>query len=148
MLDALADAKLRLHRELAGSSSISIEPVEADRWIANSLLQKAIRRGEVDVAQRAAISFLRQGGSAIWRRFMIIAFEDVGVASPDVVALTVAASSDAQWRRAVGAAETIAVHLAGRLSEAPKSRSAEHLITTVRHHPSFAKIRTETARRS
>ncbi|MGC1898958.1 MAG: hypothetical protein WA716_09655, partial [Pseudolabrys sp.] len=53
----------------------------------------------------------------------MIAFEDVGVASPDAVATTVA-STDSSWRK-----------------ESPKSRSAEHLITSADHHPSLAKLR-------
>ena len=65
----------------------------ADKWVANSLLQKSIRRGEVEVAEKAALTFLEHGGSAIWRRLLIIAFEDLGAASPEVVAMTVAAST-------------------------------------------------------
>ena len=106
-----------------------------------SLLQKSIRRGEVETAQRAAFTLFAQKGSAIWRRFMVIAFEDVGAASPDAVAMTVAASTDSSWRRKNGGDLHIAVQLARVLAEAPKSRSAEHLITSAQHHPSLAKAR-------
>jgi hypothetical protein len=72
---------------------------------------------------------------------MVIAFEDVGAASPDAVAMTVAASKDPSWRRKNGGDLHIAVQLARLLAESPKSRSAEHLITSAQHHPSLAKAR-------
>jgi hypothetical protein len=136
--DTLLSAKQRLARQIECSGrNQPIEALKADRWVANSLLQKAIRRSETKVAERAALTFLQQGGSAIWRRLMIIAFEDLGAASPDTVAMTVAASTDPSWRKNVGGDERVAIHLARILSEAPKSRSAEHLITTASCHPAF-----------
>ncbi|MGB8559679.1 MAG: hypothetical protein WCD62_14750, partial [Pseudolabrys sp.] len=57
------------------------------------------------------------------------------------VAMTVAASTDSSWRRKNGGDLHIAVQLARILAEAPKSRSAEHLITGAQHHPSLAKAR-------
>jgi hypothetical protein len=117
------------------------KPLKADQWVVNSLLQKSIRRGEVEVAQRAALTFLRQRGSALWRRFIIIAFEDVGAASPEAVAMTVIASTDASWRKRSGGNAVVATCLARLLAESPKSRSAEHLITSSDQHPSFEKER-------
>jgi hypothetical protein len=127
---------------LSAAGKFDIEPLLADQWVTISLLQKSIRRGEVATAQRAAFTLFAQKGSAIWRRFMVIAFEDVGAASPDAVAMTVAASTDSSWRKKSGADQRIAVQLARLLAESPKSRSAEHLITSVQHHPSLAKSRT------
>ena len=135
MSDVLAEAKHRLAIGLDCEPPI-FEPLIADQWVIKSLLQKSIRRGEVDIARRAALTFLAQKGSAIWRRFIIIAFEDIGAGSVGDVAMTVAASTDASWRRQVGGDVIIVAHLARLLAEAPKSRSAEHLITTATHHPS------------
>jgi hypothetical protein len=59
-------------------------PPAVDPWVASSLLQKAIRRGDADLAERAAITLHRLRGRSIWRRFLVIAFEDIGVASVDV----------------------------------------------------------------
>lgn len=148
MIHLLSSAKQRLSSQIERSEHRAVKAISADRWIVNSLLQKAIRRSEIRVAESAALAFLQYGGSAIWRRFMIIAFEDVGVASPDVVAMTVAASCDAQWRRQVGSDEVVAIDLARMLSNAPKNRSAEHLITTIKNHPSFETERLEAFRRS
>jgi MgsA AAA+ ATPase C terminal len=140
MTDELDQAKCRLRRELNRERPFA-KQLDTDRWVANSLLQKSIRRGEVEVAQRAAVTFLGQGGSAIWRRFMIIAFEDVGAACPDVVAMTVAASADGSWRKRSGGNAIVATCLARLLAEALKSRSAEHLITSSDQHPSFEQER-------
>jgi hypothetical protein len=117
------------------------EPLIADQWVIKSLLQKSIRRGEVDIARRAGLTFLAQKGAAIWRRFMIIAFEDIGAGSVDVVAMAVAGSSDVKWRKQSGGDMVVAAHLARLLAEAPKSRSAEHLITGSNDHPSLEQER-------
>lgn len=136
MFDQLTQARSRLLSSLNRERSV-VEPLVADPWVANSLLQKSIRRGEVNVAQRAALTFLGHRGPAIWRRMIIIAFEDVGAASPDAVATTVAVSSDARWRKQLGGDAAIAVNVARLLAEAPKSRSAEHLITAATQHSRF-----------
>jgi hypothetical protein len=140
MIDELTDAKHRLTIKLDRGPPV-VGPLVADQWVAKSLLQKSIRRGDVDIAQQAALTFLAQKGSALWRRLIIIAFEDVGVGSPDVVAMTTAASTDASWRKLSGGETVVAVHFARLLAEAPKSRSAEHLITSSGCHPSFEQER-------
>ena len=48
-----------------------------------------------------------------------------------------AASTDARWRKQSGGDAVVAAHLARLLAEAPKSRSAEHLITSSDQHPSL-----------
>jgi hypothetical protein len=140
MSDALSQAK---HRLAIGPDCelLVFDPLIADQWVIKSLLQKSIRRGEVHIAQRAALTFLAQKGSAIWRRFIVIAFEDVGAGSVDVVAQTVAASTDSSWRKKSGGDAVVASHLARLLAEAPKSRSAEHLITSSDQHPSLEQER-------
>lgn len=136
MTEALDAAKIRFETDLNNTYPLG-EPLKTDKWIANSLLQKSIRRGEAEIAQKAALTFLAQGGSAIWRRLQIIAFEDVGAASPAVVIATVAASTDTAWRKRNGGNVRIAANVARMLAGAPKSRSAEHLITSSDQHPSL-----------
>ena len=140
MSDALALAKHRLTVGLDREPP-NFEPLTADQWVIKSLLQKSIRRGDVEIAQRAALTFLGQKGSALWRRFMIIAFEDIGAGSADVVAMTVAGSTDGKWRKQSGGDIVVAAHLARLLAEAPKSRAAEHLITGSNDHPSLEQER-------
>ena len=79
----------------------SPEPIVADPWIVSSLLQKSVRRGEIEIAQRASLTLFRSRGSAIWRRFLVIAFEDVGIGSIEAVTMTVAAGSDAACPKGV-----------------------------------------------
>jgi replication-associated recombination protein RarA len=54
--------------------------LRCDRWIASSLLQKSIRRSNVQLALRAAFTLSAFDRSYTWRRLLIIAFEDVGAA--------------------------------------------------------------------
>lgn len=137
----VSEAKHHSTGHLGHSPASPFQRLNCDPWVASSLLQKSIRRGDPATAQSAAFTFFAQKGSAIWRRFMVIAFEDVGAASPDAVAMTVTASTDAAWRKAQGGNEQAALQVAQVLAEAPKSRSAEHLITSAQHHPSFARSR-------
>lgn len=101
MRDLLGDARQRLACEIDTYSPPLLEPIVADPWIVSSLLQKSIRRSEVEIAQRAALTLFGMRGSAIWRRFMVIAFEDVGIGSVDAVTMTVAAGSDAPLQKSL-----------------------------------------------
>ena len=97
MDDALTESKQRSAQFIVRSRQRDFQPLAADQWVTISLLQKSIRRAEVETAQRAAFTLFAHKGSAIWRRFMVIAFEDVGAASAEAVAMTVAASTDSSW---------------------------------------------------
>jgi hypothetical protein len=136
MRDLLGDARQRLAREIDTYSVPLLEPIVADSWIVSSLLQKSIRRGETEIAQRAALTLFKLRGSAIWRRLMVIAFEDVGIGSVDAVTMTVAAGSDAAARKACGGDLRVAVYLASVLAEAPKDRSADYL-AEAKDHPTL-----------
>jgi hypothetical protein len=133
MRDALGEAKQWLAREIDSHSALPDEPIAADPWIVSSLLQKSIRRSEADIAQRAALTFFKLKGAAIWRRLMVIAFEDVGIGSVDALTTTVAAAGDSAWRKNHGGDWKLAVYLAGLLAEAPKDRSADYLCDAKDH---------------
>lgn len=111
MSDALSQAKHRLAIGL-DREPLVFEPLIADQWVVRSLLQKSIRRGEVEIAERAALTFLAEKGSAIWRRFIVMAFEDIGASCTNIVAMTVAGSTDAKWRKQSGGDNVVASHLA------------------------------------
>lgn len=115
-------------------------PFQFDPWLASSLLQKAIRRGETELAEQAATSLLRLRGSAMWRRFIVIAVEDVGIAAPDAVSEVVAICSDREYRGLRGDEEA-ARYLARRLAAVPKDRSADLLMSAFRHHPALEQTR-------
>jgi hypothetical protein len=117
------------------------EPFVADKWIASSLMQKAIRRGDVDAARRAAATLYEQDRRSLWRRLMVIAFEDVGAGSTDAVIQTAAASTAPGWRATAGGDLTVALYLCGVLAEAPKDRSTDYLISAAKVHPDLEAVR-------
>jgi hypothetical protein len=124
-------------KSVAVTPAPSHPPLAVDPWVASSLLQKSIRRGNADLAERAAMTLHRQRGNGIWRRFLIIAFEDVGVASIETLVDTAKACSDSAWRSAVGG-DGLALRIVARqLASAVKDRSADYLICASRSHPAF-----------
>lgn len=121
--------------------SIVATRFDLDPWIASSLLQKAIRRGDADLAERAAITLHHLRGNGLWRRFIVIAFEDVGVASPEALVETVAACSNKGWRVAAGGDVPALRRIARLLALAPKDRSPDYLICAAHSHPAFEAVR-------
>ena len=136
MHNALDGAKQRLACEIDSNLLLQSKSIAADPWVISSLLQKSIRRSETDIAQRAALTFFQLKGPAIWRRLMVIAFEDIGIGSVDALTRTVAAASDSAWRKSHGGDVRLAVHLADLLAKAPKDRSADYLCQA-RDHPAL-----------
>lgn len=132
--------------ELAKESELKPRSLDADEWVANSLLQKAIRRGAIEPAQNAALTFFQKRGPAIWRRFVVIAFEDVGAADPSMVSRIVQVCSNSVLRRRIANDETIACNVAAALARTVKSRSAEHLITVAKFHQSLDPVRANIGR--
>jgi hypothetical protein len=93
------------------------------------------------LAERAAITLYRLRGKGIWRRFLVIAFEDGGIASPDALVETTAACTDPSWRENNGGDERALRHIARFLARAPKDRSPDHLICIAHSHPDFEEAR-------
>jgi hypothetical protein len=137
MRDTLGAAKQRLAREIDSNSALPSKPIAADPWVISSLLQKSIRRGERELAERAAFTFFHHKSAAVWRRLMVIAFEDIGIGNVDALTTTVAAAGDSAWRKNHGGDLKLAVCLAGLLAEAPKDRSADYLCDA-KDHPRLA----------
>lgn len=102
-----------------------------DAWTASSLLQKAIRRGEVEYSQAAASAFYRMRGSAIWRRLSLIAFEDIGPADPDLCIMVMQHTSSSKKNADTG----VILSLVERMAKAVKSREADYLICAAKQAP-------------
>ena len=98
-----------------------------DPWSASSLLQKAIRRGEIQIAQAAAQSLHRQRGAAIWRRLSAIAVEDVGIADVGLVQEVTRIATDKALRAVLGPDAQLIDDLSLRMATATKDRSADYL---------------------
>jgi hypothetical protein len=140
--DLFSDASRTPAADVRSARSTVLPPLAIDPWIASSLLQKAIRRGDADLAERAAITLHRLRGNGVWRRFLVIAFEDVGIASIDALIKTTAACTAPSWRASVdGGDERVLRLLARLLAEAPKDRSPDHLISVAESHPALEDAR-------
>lgn len=106
---------------------VNFRALKLDRWVASSLLQKAIRRGEADYAQSAARAFAHYRGKAIWRRLVTIGFEDVGIADPQLLAELTYIACDTGLRAAVADDTELIDDFCVRLATASKDRSADYL---------------------
>jgi hypothetical protein len=122
------------------------DPLNADKWLASSALQKCIRRGLVQLAQGAAARYYRLDRVGLRRRLIAIAFEDIGAADPAAVVETVAVTTCSEWRARHGE-QRVLLRLVRRLAEASKDRSADLLIIAAQHHPDLAGMR-EACRRA
>ncbi|WP_112663432.1 hypothetical protein [Microvirga flavescens] len=111
-----------------------------DPWIAASALQKAIRRSDTVTAQRAALTCL-EAGRDVWRRLIVIAFEDIGVGSEEAVAEVTEVVAELKVEKRSKHDIALLFHLVRRLAEAPKDRSADYLICAAMHHPPLAQMR-------
>lgn len=112
-----------------------------DPWLASSVLQKAIRRGDADTAANAGVTLHRLRGSSIWRRLLVIAFEDIGAASPGALINAVKACTDPVWRKQAGGNTAVVSSVVRMLADAPKDRSSDYLICCARSHSSLAGVR-------
>ena len=142
---------------LAGSASASVEgaaatrpdlflgdiqPLPCDRWVAMSALQKAIRRGQVETAKRAVRTLLVTGKvEAVWKRLMIIGFEDIGLGSIDALLMVCALASEkiirAEYESELAALDAVVV----ALCKAPKDRSADLLYSIAQFDPALSGFR-------
>ncbi|WP_158020124.1 hypothetical protein [Methylorubrum extorquens] len=106
-----------------------------------SLMQKAIRRGHVSLAQQAAATLLLNSSDRLWRRCGCIAFEDIGVADLDTVGLVTAALGGKRVRAALGGEWAVASMIVTLMARAKKCRSADDLLMGVELAPDLAQVR-------
>jgi hypothetical protein len=118
-----------------------IKPLPCDRWLALSALQKSIRRGEAQTAQRALVSLYRDDPNSTWRRLLIIACEDVGIGALGAVIVTATRCAEVKAFREMGRDEAAALATARMLAEAPKDRSADLLFAVVLRDPALETMR-------
>ena len=60
-----------------------------------------------------------------------------------LIAHTLRAAADPDWRKANGGNQRVAIELAGALASAPKDRSADYLICGAKDHPALERVRHE-----
>jgi hypothetical protein len=110
-----------------------------------SLLQKAIRRGESDLAQFAAATLLLIAPDRLWRRCGAAAFEEIGVADLQTVSLVTAALAGKRYRASIGGEWKAASFIVDRMVRAPKCRAADDLLLTADSHPTYQRARIDLA---
>lgn len=112
-----------------------LQPLSISPWLAMSLLQKAVRRGRGDLALRAGATLLVNAPDRLWRRLGGIAFEDVGLASPDTVGLVTAALGGKRLRAQLGGEWIVASRIIEELARVHKCRAADDLLMASDSHP-------------
>lgn len=123
------------------------QPISGDKWLLSSSMQKAIRRGEVERAVRAAASLWYQDRLSFWRRLHIIAIEDIGVASTGVIIDVLTATASAIWRRKIGDLR-VGLFLVRLLCQSVKTRIADELLLQAERSGSYNKLRQHFANAS
>ncbi len=132
-----------LAEEIASEALPQREPMPCDRWLARSAVQKAIRRGDVEIALQALAALLIQHPAGVWRDLTIVALEDVGVAGMDTVARVVAAARDRKWRRDHGGEWVIASALVKRMATETHCQAACDLSLKLANDPAMEAARHE-----
>jgi len=122
----------------------TVEPLPVSPWVAMSAMQKGIRRGDVDLATRAAATLLKSDPAKLWRRLVGIVFEDVGLGSLETVRL-VTAATDRSARQQFGGDWAVSSLLVERMCAAPKCRATDDLFLTISHHHELAELRASLA---
>jgi hypothetical protein len=120
-------------------------PLKISPWLAMSLLQKAIRRGESELAQHAAATLLLIAPDRLWRRCGAAAFEEVGVADLQTVSLVTAGLAGKRFRATIGGEWKTASFIVDRMTKAPKCRAADDLLLTADSHPQYRRARADLA---
>ncbi|MBL1430691.1 MAG: hypothetical protein COA60_004130 [Robiginitomaculum sp.] len=116
-----------------------------ERWIAMSLMQKAIRRSDSNEALRAGLYLLNVDYRILWRRLCVIAWEDISFGDFDLCGMITAASGSKRWRAKVGGEWKVASYLISQLCAAQKNRVTDDIVTLVNHDASLEVIRRELA---
>jgi hypothetical protein len=121
----------------------SFEPIRGTPWVSMSLLQKALRRGQHDLAMRAAATLLRDAPDRLWGRLGCIASEDIGLGGLDAVGMTTAALAGNRLRMELGGDWAVASCIIGELSRSKKCRAADDPLMISETHPRLARERDE-----
>ena len=135
--DVLGSFRQELVKPLAAYRPRPLAPLPISPWIAMSLLQKAIRRGEQAWALAAAATLLIDAPDKLWRRLAGIAAEDVALADICATGAMVGMMAGKRMRASLGGEWIVAAWLTQRLCEACTSWATDDLLMTTQLHPSL-----------
>jgi hypothetical protein len=132
---------IELAEQLAIYDVPTPQPMRCDRWIARSALQKACRRCDVDIAQRALARTFVDDPQSVWRHITVIALEDVGVANIDLLASIQAARLNRTWRNKRGGDWAVASLLVRQIAESNHCQAACDLLLVSVNRPDLEQQR-------
>jgi len=131
-------------RIVAHDYNVLTEPFPCDRWLAASVMQKAVRRGHTETALRAAVTLWEADKQSFWRRAHTISVEDVGIGSPEAVVNVLTAHEAPAWRRRMGDLR-VGLHLVALMCSVVKCRAADQMYTMCDRGPECQGLRRELA---
>ena len=117
-----------------------INPIQTNIYNAMSAMQKAIRRGDADIALRAAATLLTHQPNALWRRLGVTAFEDIGIANYQLAGQTALCVNAVRLRKQLGGDWKVASHIIKRMCESTKDRAADDIFVQLCHDPDLEEI--------
>lgn len=120
------------------------EPIRGDRWLFASMMQKSVRRGDQDQAARAAYALWHEDRRKFWDRLLVIALEDIGMGSPDVLVQVLVGIASPKLRRGVGDIQ-MGLHLSRLLCGAVKSRLSDAVFIQAEKAAHYAELREQFA---
>ena len=139
-------ARTRVSGKIADSgAAILCDFDQFDRYLALSALQKAIRRDDFDLAWAASSYLLENFPAHFWKRLVIIAMEDVGVADIELCLATILICTEENRRVELGGCLKVASVLVRELCSAPKDRCADDLFDVVSRDPLLIERRANIA---
>ena len=139
--DALTTARQQLVEAMTGFVPTNPTLLDISPWVAMSALQKAIRRGDNQLAQCAAATLIAVSPERLWRRCGGIVFEDVGVADLETVTLVTAALGGKRFRATLGGEWRVASFIVTQMVKAVKCRAADDLLLAAQFHPGYQEVR-------
>lgn len=138
-LDISARFQLDLMHHLAARNRVpACTPLPISPYVAMSLLQKAVRRGQLPLALQAAATLHHSAPDRLWRRIGGVAFEDIGIADLPALKLVSAALTGKRFRVNLGGEWAVASAAVEIMVRARKSRASDDLFMTLEALPSLA----------
>ena len=134
VLDDLTD-------ELRDRATPAPIPLATDSWVARSVLQKAIRRGMLELALSAAAQLVIIDRRTLWRRLIVTAFEDLGPQEFGTTTAIVCAAGNSGWRSQVGGDWPVAAELVRRACAGTRCQSANDLWNIALHDNNLAEFK-------
>jgi len=104
-------------------------------------LQKAIRRGDTELAVRALVNLSLHDPRSVWRHLAIIAAEDIGVANADLISKLISTRQASRGR----AEWPMATPLVAEMSQSLHCQAACDLLLRLENDPSLERDRLSAA---